>query len=256
MNILSPVFPPLPLLQILPFHIDSSYVSFSLPRPVNQLNQSMAFNVPFLQDQGNKQNPLQPSAIKEVTVLCAMILSLDLRLVCFACPTMDSECIAVIGNNLLGWDSGSYVHQRWSFLVERYILKMLEWNLSYPNPIHFLWRVSKADEYDIETRTIAKYSLEISCLEWRLLSAPPSLLATAAIWHVHLILDSETWVCLSMSFLMHPLLNSLSGRRLTRCITHHMPRVNYFLLWTSCSTMCSNLPSANHSIKNMQASNT
>ena len=107
---------------------------------------------------------------------------------------------------------------------------MLEWNLSYPNPIHFLQRVSKADEYDVETRTTAKYFLEISCLEWRLLFAPPSLLATAAIWLAYLILDNETWVCLSMSCLMHPLLNSLSGRPLTWCITHHMPRVNYFLL--------------------------
>ena len=69
---------------------------------------------------------------------------------------------------------------------------MLEWNLSYPNPIYFFQRVSKANEYNIETRTIVKYSLEISCLEWRLLSAPLSLLATAAIWLVHLILDSKT----------------------------------------------------------------
>ena len=63
-------------------------------------------------------------------------------------------------------------------------------------------------------------------------------------------------VCLSMSLLMHPLLNSLSGRCLTWCITHHMLRVNYFLPWRSCSTMCSNLPSTNHSITNTQASNT
>ena len=69
---------------------------------------------------------------------------------------------------------------------------MLEWNLSYPNPIHFLQRVSMVDEYNIKTRTITKYSLEILCLEWRLLSTPPSLLVTAAIWLVHLILDSET----------------------------------------------------------------
>ena len=115
------------------------------------------------------------------------------------------------------------------FLAERYILKTLEWNLSYPNPIHFLQMVSKADEYDIETRTTAKYFLVILCLEWRLLSTPPSLLATAAILLACIILDNKTWVCLSMSHLMHLLLNNLSSRCLTWHITHHMLRVNYFL---------------------------
>ena len=31
--------------------------------------------------------------------------------------------------------------------AERYILKPLDWNLSYPNPINFLRRISKADQY-------------------------------------------------------------------------------------------------------------
>jgi G2/mitotic-specific cyclin 2 len=39
----------------------------------------------------------------------------------------------------------------------RYILKTLEYNMSYPNPVHFLRRVSKADDYDIIARTLAKY---------------------------------------------------------------------------------------------------
>ena len=79
--------------------------------------------------------------------------------------------------------------------AERYILKMLGWNLSYPNPIHFLRRVGKASEFDVEARTISEYLLKILCLEWRLLSAPPSLLAAAAIWLTCLILGNETWVC-------------------------------------------------------------
>ena len=79
-------------------------------------------------------------------------------------------------------------------MAERYVLKTLDWNLSYPNPIHYLRRVSKADEYDVKARTIAKYLLEIGCLEWRLLSAPPSLMAAASIWLARLILDHESWV--------------------------------------------------------------
>ena len=45
--------------------------------------------------------------------------------------------------------------------AERCVLKALDWNLSYPNPIHFLRRVSKADEYDVKVRTITEYLLEI-----------------------------------------------------------------------------------------------
>jgi len=65
--------------------------------------------------------------------------------------------------------------------------------MSYLNPLHFLRRVSKADEYDVKAMTIAKYLLEIGCLEWWLLSAPPSLVAAVAIWLARLILHNETW---------------------------------------------------------------
>ena len=79
------------------------------------------------------------------------------------------------------------------------MLKMLRWNLSYPNPIHFLQRVSKAGEFNVEARTMSEYLLKILCLEWRLLSAPPSLLAAAAIWLTCLIHGNETWVRLFSS---------------------------------------------------------
>ncbi|KAG1891815.1 uncharacterized protein F5891DRAFT_1131482 [Suillus fuscotomentosus] len=49
-------------------------------------------------------------------------------------------------------------------LAERYILKTIDWNLSYPNPMHFLRRTRKSDDHNGET------------LEWRLLATPPSLL--------------------------------------------------------------------------------
>ncbi|CAK5272264.1 unnamed protein product [Mycena citricolor] len=77
--------------------------------------------------------------------------------------------------------------------AERYILKTLDWNLSYPNPVHYLRRVSKADNYNLQARTLGKYLLEIACLEWRLIAAPPSLLAAAAIWLARLTLGEETW---------------------------------------------------------------
>lgn len=82
------------------------------------------------------------------------------------------------------------------FGAERYVLKTLNWNLNYANPVHFLRRVSKADDYNVKARTIAKYLLEIACLEWRLIAAPPSLLAAAAMWLARLSLGNESWVCL------------------------------------------------------------
>lgn len=78
--------------------------------------------------------------------------------------------------------------------AERYILKTLDWNMNFPNPIHFLRRISKADDYNVHSRTIAKYLLEIQCLEWRLIAAPPSLIAAAAIWLARLILGNTDWV--------------------------------------------------------------
>jgi hypothetical protein len=78
--------------------------------------------------------------------------------------------------------------------AQKYILKTLDWNLSYPNPMHFLRRVSKADKYNVQVRTIGKYLMEVSCLEWRLIAASPSLLAAASIWLARIILGREHWV--------------------------------------------------------------
>lgn len=38
--------------------------------------------------------------------------------------------------------------------AEKYILRTLDWNMSYPNPIHFLRRASKADGYDLAVSSL------------------------------------------------------------------------------------------------------
>lgn len=78
--------------------------------------------------------------------------------------------------------------------AEKYILRNIEWNLSYPNPINFLRRSSKADGYDLQVRTIAKYMVEISCVDWRFLPHTPSKVAAAGMWFARLVLDKEEWV--------------------------------------------------------------
>ncbi|WWC86938.1 uncharacterized protein L201_001818 [Kwoniella dendrophila CBS 6074] len=77
--------------------------------------------------------------------------------------------------------------------AERYMLSTLSFDLSYPNPLHFLRRISKADGYDIQTRTVAKFLVEISCIQHDLIAYKPSQLAAAAMWLARLCLDRGDW---------------------------------------------------------------
>ncbi|KAJ1969738.1 G2/mitotic-specific cyclin [Dimargaris xerosporica] len=78
-------------------------------------------------------------------------------------------------------------------VAERYLLKVLKFDLSYPNPLNFLRRVSKADNYDIQTRTIAKYFMEISLVDHRFIPCPPSLLAAAGTYLARRMLNRGPW---------------------------------------------------------------
>ncbi|BCR82861.1 B-type cyclin nimE [Aspergillus chevalieri] len=77
--------------------------------------------------------------------------------------------------------------------AERHILATLEYNMSYPNPMNFLRRISKADNYDIQTRTLAKYLIEISLLDHRFLVYQQSHVAAAAMYLARVILDQGPW---------------------------------------------------------------
>lgn len=84
--------------------------------------------------------------------------------------------------------------------AERFVLAALNYDLSYPNPMNFLRRISKADNYDIQTRTLGKYLLEIGCLDHRFLAYPPSQVAAAAMYLARLVLERGEWVCPILSF--------------------------------------------------------
>lgn len=83
--------------------------------------------------------------------------------------------------------------------AERHMLATLEYDLSYPNPMNFLRRISKADHYDIQTRTMAKYLLEIGCLDHRFIKYPPSHVAAAAMYIARLYLERGEWVSITSS---------------------------------------------------------
>ncbi|KAI4598348.1 G2/mitotic-specific cyclin [Pestalotiopsis sp. 9143b] len=77
--------------------------------------------------------------------------------------------------------------------AERFVLSTLDFNLSYPNPMNFLRRISKADNYDIQSRTIGKYLMEISLVDHRFMSYRSSHIAAAAMYLSRLILDRGPW---------------------------------------------------------------
>ncbi|GAO16580.1 hypothetical protein UVI_02019820 [Ustilaginoidea virens] len=77
--------------------------------------------------------------------------------------------------------------------AERFLLSTLNYDLSYPNPMNFLRRVSKADNYDIQSRTIGKYLTEISLLDHRFMAYRPSHCAAAAMYLARMMLDRGPW---------------------------------------------------------------
>lgn len=77
--------------------------------------------------------------------------------------------------------------------AEQYVLRVLGWDCSYPNVMTFLRRVSKAEDFDDQTRSVAKFFVEIACVDHRLLPFPPSQIAAASLWLARLILDRDPW---------------------------------------------------------------
>jgi len=77
--------------------------------------------------------------------------------------------------------------------AERYVLKALDFGLHYPNPMSFLRRNSKADNYDPLSRTFAKFLMELSLIDHRFLFFPPSKVAAASMYLSRLILDRGEW---------------------------------------------------------------
>ncbi|KIV80000.1 hypothetical protein PV11_07535 [Exophiala sideris] len=96
-----------------------------------------------------------------------------------------------VGNFVHVADDGFTVDEVLS--AERYTLSTLKYDLSYPNPMNFLRRISKADNYDIQTRTLGKYFMEISLVDHRFLEYKQSHIAAAAMYLARMILERGEW---------------------------------------------------------------
>ncbi|KAI0205397.1 cyclin-like protein [Astrocystis sublimbata] len=77
--------------------------------------------------------------------------------------------------------------------AERFMLSMLDFELGWPGPMSFLRRISKADDYDLETRTLAKYFLEVVIMDERFVASPPSYIAAGAHCLSRLMLAKGEW---------------------------------------------------------------
>lgn len=77
--------------------------------------------------------------------------------------------------------------------AEKAVLEILAFDLSYPNPMNFLRRISKADDYEVRTRTLGKYLLEIFTVDNRFIGVMPSLAAAAAMYVARKILGRGPW---------------------------------------------------------------
>lgn len=77
--------------------------------------------------------------------------------------------------------------------AERYMIDMLQFNMGWPGPMSFLRRSSKADDYDSDSRTLAKYFLELTIMDQRFVASQPSWLAAAAHCLARIVLNRGEW---------------------------------------------------------------
>lgn len=77
--------------------------------------------------------------------------------------------------------------------AERFILEILQFSMHYPNPMNFLRRISKADDYDVQSRTIGKYLLEVSVIDHKFIGIPPSQCAAASMYIARKMLGKNEW---------------------------------------------------------------
>ena len=72
--------------------------------------------------------------------------------------------------------------------TERKVLIAINFDLGLPSPLNFLRRVSKADDYEYTERTLAKFLLETSLFEPRLMAFRPSDVAAGAMLAAKMLL--------------------------------------------------------------------
>ncbi|KZT07639.1 A/B/D/E cyclin [Laetiporus sulphureus 93-53] len=75
---------------------------------------------------------------------------------------------------------------------ERIVLQTLDFKVShYCSPYSWMRKISKADDYDVHTRTLSKFLTEVTLLDYRFLRVKPSLIAAIGMYSARRMLGNE-----------------------------------------------------------------
>lgn len=75
---------------------------------------------------------------------------------------------------------------------ERIMLQTLEFRIShYCSPYSWMRKISKADDYNVHTRTLSKFLTEVTLLDHRFLRVKPSLVAAVGMYSARKMLGGE-----------------------------------------------------------------
>ncbi|KAK8854880.1 hypothetical protein IAR55_003619 [Kwoniella newhampshirensis] len=75
---------------------------------------------------------------------------------------------------------------------ERIILQTLDFTVSsYCSPYSWVRRISKADDYDVQTRTLSKFLMEVTLLDHRFLRCKPSMIAAVGMYLARKMLGGD-----------------------------------------------------------------
>ncbi|KIM84917.1 hypothetical protein PILCRDRAFT_375524 [Piloderma croceum F 1598] len=75
---------------------------------------------------------------------------------------------------------------------ERIVLQTLEFKIShYCSPYSWMRKISKADDYDIQTRTLSKFLTEVTLLDYQFLRVKPSLVAAVGMYTARRMLGGD-----------------------------------------------------------------
>lgn len=84
---------------------------------------------------------------------------------------------------------------------ERIVLQTLDFRISqYCSPYSWMRKISKADDYDIQTRTLSKFLSEVTLLDYRFLRVKPSMIAAIGMYTSRKMLGGD-WVSVAVLFM-------------------------------------------------------
>ncbi|KAG7812472.1 hypothetical protein KL921_001704 [Ogataea angusta] len=84
--------------------------------------------------------------------------------------------------------------------AEKFMVEVLKFEFGWPGPMSFLRRGSKADDYDNEVRTLAKYFIEVTIMDPRFVASAPSWLAAGAQFLARRMLGRGDWTDLHVFY--------------------------------------------------------